>query len=95
MLNVSSGLSSSRILLIFVIGLILFLPEVTAIHWGLHVCPFHFARCRQYQAIRVVYGYPTPEAKALAGKVVLGGCRIGFVKSVCPYCKWPVELGRP
>ena len=84
-------LNKARI--VFVV--VLYFPlVVTALHMGLHVCPFHIAHFEGSEAIPVVYGLPTIEGslKASSGKIILGGCMRGPVRAVCPYCKWPTRL---
>lgn len=83
-----------RIVLILGLGLLCFITVTTALHMGLHVCPFHFARFARSNVIPVVYGLPTSEAleEAKRGEIVLGGCEVGFIGGVCSYCKWPVRL---
>ena len=76
-------------------AVILCFPLVlTALHMGLHACPFHFAHFEESEAIPVVYGLPTFDGylKASSGKIILGGCIRGPVRAVCPYCKWPTRL---
>ena len=65
-------------------------------HVYLHVCPLHAARFERRAIVRVVYGLPTGETlwRAARGKIVLGGCVVGPVTGVCPYCRWPAEFRR-
>jgi len=83
-----------KVILILFLAFLLFSISVIALHWGLNVCPFHFAKFEKFKAIPVVYGYQTPEGfiKVLTGELILGGCRDGYIRSVCPYCKLPAAL---
>lgn len=84
----------TRILKIFLVlglGFFCFYVGVFALHAGLSVCPYHFKRFQQSEVIPVVYGYPAHELllKASRGEIVLGGCIVGHIRAVCPYCRWP------
>lgn len=64
-------------------------------HTWLHVCPLHLARFERSAIVPVVYGLPIggePFERAARGEIVLGGCVVGPVAGVCPYCHWPAAF---
>jgi hypothetical protein len=71
----------------------------TFLHVYLHVCPLHLARFAPGAIMPVLYGRPMGDAfaKAERGDRVLGGCVVGPVAGVCPFCHWPAAftLGSP
>jgi len=65
------------------------------VHTYLHVCPLHVAHFAQAALVPVVYGLPVGGEtfeKAARGEIVLGGCVVGPVAGVCPYCRWPAAF---
>lgn len=67
----------------------------TLAHIYLHTCPLHFARFDGRAIVRVVYGLPLGGElfeRAARGEIVLGGCVVGPVTGVCPYCHWPAAI---
>jgi len=70
----------------------------TALHVGFHWCPLHFASFSASQVVPVKYGLflwdDVLEKQVREGRVVLGGCVVGPIGGVCPYCHWPVGLRR-
>jgi hypothetical protein len=65
------------------------------LHTYLHVCPLHMAHFERRAIVPVVYGLPIGGemfAKAARGEIVLGGCVVGPLAGVCPYCRWPAAF---
>jgi hypothetical protein len=84
-----------RILFVALTAFVVFVPLNVLLHVYLHVCPLHLARFERRAIVPVVYGRPMggePFARAARGKVVLGGCVVGPVSGVCPYCHWPTAV---
>lgn len=82
-----------RVLLLLILVLLSAALICTALHGYLHACPCFFKRFSDAEVIQVVYGLPMTEAfeRAERGEIVLGGCLVGPVGGVCPYCKWPCQ----
>jgi len=65
------------------------------IHTYLHVCPLHLSRFADRAIVPVVYGLPYGGdmfGRAARGEIVLGGCVVGPLAGVCPYCHWPAKF---
>ena len=64
---------------------------IIAVHVCFDFCPLAMSGYNGKQEIVVAYGLPDEEliSQARRGEIVLGGCWIGPVNRLCPYCRWP------
>lgn len=76
------------------LGILTVLLGNAGLHLTLGFCPLAGQRFPSKQWIPVIYGLPSEQGLEAAreGKVSLGGCSAGTVKSLCPRCRWPMVL---
>jgi hypothetical protein len=96
-LHKAARLAGRSVRLLFIATTVVLVLSVlnVLVHTYLHVCPLHFAHFETRAIVPVVYGLPIGGEmfeKAARGDIVLGGCVLGPVAGVCPYCRWPAAF---